>query len=186
MSTINQFRQQLLNGGHRQNRFRAIVSFPNRTLENAPNAQNSFEFLCFATSMPTLAMGEIPVKYRGRTVYFAGDPAEPEAWSCSVYNTLSFDIRNACITWRNNYIKPDSVTGEDLIDTCTVDIELLDKNDKAIQKTTLYNAWPTSIGSISMDWSNENAISTFELQLRYDYSDEQPVNSQSSTSTIEG
>lgn len=187
MSTLNEFRQQLLHGGHRQNRYRATVNFPTRTLENAPKAQDSFQFLCFSTSVPTQALGEIPVKYKGRTVYFAGDPAEPETWTCSVYNTVSFDIREACIAWRNNYISPANVTGENLIDTTDVILELLDKNDNTLRKITLYNAWPVSIGSLGLGWNEENTISTFELQLRYDYPDEVSVNSNSSaTTTIEG
>lgn len=190
MSTIDTFRQKLLRGGHRTNRFKATVTFPTRTLENAAKAQESFEFLAFSQTVPTQDMGEIPVKFRGRTVYFAGDPAEPEAWTCTVYNTLSFDIRNACINWRNNYIAPDKVTGEDLIDTSTVDIELLDKADVTVQKITLYNAWVKTIGQIQSSWDTENEISSFELTLRYDWLYETPVSSspaaENTTSTIEG
>lgn len=185
MSTIDQFRQKLTNGGHRSNRFRVIVDFPQNTLENAPKAQESFEFLAFASAVPTLNMGEIPIKFRGRTVYFAGDPAAPELWACSVYNQISFDIRNACLRWRDNYIAPDSVTGQDLIETSTARIEMLDKSDKVIQKFTIYNAWVQSIGQLSLDWNTENQISTFDLTLRYDYAKEEPV-SGSSSETIEG
>lgn len=187
MSTIDQFRQKLLRGGHRTNRFRVFVDFPTRTLENASKAQESFEFLAFSTNVPSQGLGDIPVKYRGRTIYFAGDPAEPEEWTCSVYNSLSFDIRNACINWRNNYIAPDSVTGEDLIDTSTVRIELLDKADKPIQKITLNNAWAKTIGQITSSWETENEISRFDLTIRYDWLEEIPVSSSGSEgSTVEG
>ena len=183
MSTINQFRQQLENGGHRQNRFKVTVNFPTRTLSNAPKAQTSFEFLAFATAMPVQNLGEIPLKYRGRTVYFAGDPAEPEIFTCSVYNSLSFDIRNACIDWRNNYINPDSVVGEDLIDTAEVQLDMLDKADNIIQTGILYNAWPRDIGQVAVSWQNENALSTFDLGIRFDWVDERPINSSSNTIT---
>ncbi|MBO7042960.1 hypothetical protein J6W34_00055 [bacterium] len=186
MSTIDQFRQKLLRGGHRTNRFRVTVDFPTRTLENAAKAQESFEFLAFAANVPTQALGEIPVKFRGRTVYFAGDPAEPEEWTCSVYNSISFDVRNACINWRNNYIRPDSVTGEDLIDTSTVTIELLDKSDVAIQKVVLNNAWVKSIGQIQTSWETENEISRFDLTIRYDWVEETPVAGSNGVSTVEG
>ena len=188
MSTINEFRQKLLNGGHRTNRFRVNVTFPTRTLENAAKAQESFEFLAFAARVPAQDLGEIPVKFRGRTVYFAGDPAEPEAWSCIVYNTLSFDIRNACINWRNNYIAPDSVTGEDLIDTSTVTVELLNKQDKPIQKAVLNNAWAKTVGEITTSWETENEISRFDLTIRYDWVEEVPVlgDGSSESATIEG
>lgn len=186
MSRIDEFRQQLTNGGHRANRYRVQVTFPNRTTENAPKAQSSFEFLCFSTSIPVQAIGEIPVKYKGRTIYLAGDMAEPEAWTCTVYNTTSFDIRNACITWKNNFIAPDSVTGEDLMDTSTVDIEMLGKDDSVLQRATLYNAWPNSIGAVTLAYTEENSISTFELQLRYDWIDELPVSGGNSETTIEG
>lgn len=187
MSTINEFRQKLINGGHRSNRFKVVVTFPTRTLSNATKAQESFEFLAFAARVPAQDMGEIPVKFRGRTVYFAGDPAEPEAWSCTVYNTLSFDIRNACINWRNNYIAPDSVTGEDLIDTSTVSVELLNKQDETIQKAILNNAWAKTIGEITTSWDTENEISRFDLTIRYDWVEEIPVSKTSSntTSTID-
>lgn len=183
MSTIDQFRQKLTNGGHRANRFKVIVDFP-QSAKGESDVQNSFEFLAFSSSVPVLNMGEIPVKFRGRTVYFAGDPAEPELWTCSVYNQISFDIRNACLRWRDNYIAPDSVTGQDLIETSTARIELLDKSDKTIQKFTMYNAWVQSIGQLALDWSSENQISTFDLTLRYDYAKEEQVTG-SSSETIE-
>lgn len=187
MSTIDTFRQKLLRGGHRTNRFRVTVDFPTRTLENATKAQESFEFLAFAANVPTQGIGDIPVKFRGRTVYFAGDPAEPEEWTCSVYNSISFDIRNACINWKNNYINPDSVTGEDLIDTSTATIELLDKADKTIQKAVLNNAWVKTIGQIQTSWDTENEISRFDLTLRYDWVEEVPVSGQGGeVSTVEG
>lgn len=188
MSTINEFRAQLERGGHRSNRFKVIVDFPQRTLVNAEKANTSFEFLCFASSMPKQDLGDIALKFRGRTVYLAGDPADPEVWTCQVYNSITFDIRNACINWRNNYIKPDSVTGEDLIDLSVAKIYMLDKDDNPIQSCELVNAWCKEIGSIETSWKTENEISTFQLGMRYDYLVEVPVSSiQNNTlGTIEG
>lgn len=188
MSTINEFRNQLERGGHRSNRFKVIVDFPQRTLTNAPKANSSFEFLCFSSSLPEQKLGEVAVKFRGRSVFFAGDPDAPDTWECEVYNTLSFDIRNACINWRNNYIKPDSVTGEDLIDLSVAEIVMLDKDDNPVQSCKLVNAWCKEIGAIETSWDSENKISTFKLVLRYDYVVEEPVSGvqNNESGTIEG
>jgi hypothetical protein len=174
MSTIDQFRQKLLRGGHRSNRFRITVTFPSR-VPSASQAQSSFEFLAYGGAMPSQAIESIPLKYRGRTCYFAGDPKEPEEFKVSVYNSTTFDIRNALIEWKNNYIQPDSITGEDLIDTADVFVDMLDKQDNIIQQGHLFYAWPTDIGSIALSWSTENTISTFDLTLKYDWVEEIPV-----------
>lgn len=169
--TLDEFRQKLIGGGHRANRFRVNITFPNNAVKGT--AQESFEFLAHSASMPQQGVGEIPVKYRGRTVYLAGDLAEPEAWNVTVYNTTSFEIRNTCLAWKNNYIAPDSVTGTDEMALATATIELLGKdNDTVVQKATLFNVWPTTIGNIELGWESENQISSFQLTLRYDYVEE--------------
>jgi len=174
MSTIDQFRQKLVRGGHRSNRFAITVTFPS-SLSSASSAQTSFEFLAFGSEMPSQGIENIPVKYRGRTTFLAGDPKEPDEFKISVYNSTTFDVRNALIEWKNSYIEPDSVTGEDLITTADVYIDLLDKQDNVIQQGHLYYAWPTDIGPISLSWSTENQLSTFDVSLRYDWIEELPV-----------
>lgn len=179
MSKIDTFRQKLTNGGHRSNRFRAVVNFPTEIQSTfKTSAQDSFEFLAFDAPMPEQAMGIVKVNYKGRIVHFAGDIAEAGEWSCSVYNTTSFDIRNTLLQWRNMYMEADSVTGENLIPTADVTIEMLDKSDKVLQRGTLFNAWPTSIGQVDLKWDGDAGISTFTLKLQYDYIIEEPVQEQ--------
>ena len=80
---------------------------------------------------------------------------------------------------------PESITGEDLIDTSTVTLELLNKQDKTVQKIILNNAWVKSIGEITTSWDSENEISKFSLTMRYDWLVEEPVSGQEGeTSTI--
>lgn len=186
MVTINQFRAQLEQGGHRSNRFRCQVTFPQRDSTLYPKAQKSFQFLAFASSIPAQGLDETVVKYLGRPVYLAGDPTEPELWSCTVYNALTFDIRNACISWKNNYMDPSSTNGNNMIDVASVEIFALDKDDNIIQQCTLENAWPKNVGAVEMSWNNASEISTFQLQIRYDYPVEIPVAQNTTPAIIQG
>ena len=172
--TLDEFRQKLIGGGHRNNRFKVNVNFPSGLAIG--DAQSSFEFLGYSSTMPAQGIDEIAVKCRGRTVFLPGDLTPPEEWSVTIYNTTAFDIRNTCLNWKNSYIAPDLITGNEEIALPTATIELLGKdNMTVVQRATLYNAWAKTVGAIELSWENDSAISTFQLSIRYDYIIEESV-----------
>ena len=54
-----------------------------------------------AAALPSRAITEIPLKFRGRTIYMAGDQAEPETWETTFLNDTDFVIKNAIELWSN-------------------------------------------------------------------------------------
>ena len=84
MSTIDIFKSNLAGGGKNQ----SFLIFPT----NVVNIPRTSEFLCKGSARQTVT--EIPVPFRGRTLYLAGD-REFEVWETTFLNDTPFDIRNA-------------------------------------------------------------------------------------------
>ena len=96
MATLDEFKANLIGGGARANQFRVfftsvggIVQIPEKSL-----------FLCKAASLPGQTVTEIPVPFRGRNLYLAGD-REFETWDSTFINDTDFAIRNAVESWLN-------------------------------------------------------------------------------------
>lgn len=164
---IDEFRNTLQGGGYRGNQFRVSVPFPAFAIKGS--AQGDMEFLCLSATIPGRALGEIPVKYRGITVKFAGDREPAADWDVEVYNSKSFDIRTTIEAWQNYFANNDSIGGADIMPTIEATVEALDKNDKVLKTITLVNFWPKVIEPIDLAQESENAISTFKATFTYDY-----------------
>ena len=54
-----------------------------------------------AAALPSRAITEIPLKFRGRTIYMAGDQAEPETWETTFLNDTDFGVKSAIELWSN-------------------------------------------------------------------------------------
>ena len=82
MATLDEFKAQLIGGGARPNQFRVTLTPPSGIVIGLDVRRTSF--LIKATNLPTQNIGEIPVPFRGRTLYMAGDRAEFDAWSTTL------------------------------------------------------------------------------------------------------
>ena len=81
MTTIDEFKAQLIDGGPRANRFKVFL----------PRAGNNIEFLCKAASIPAAVIGEVPVNFRGSILKLAGDRTF-ENWSVTIINDADFSV----------------------------------------------------------------------------------------------
>ena len=88
MANINDFKAKLAGGGARANQFKVTMPFPGYA--SVGGEIEDFAFLCKATSLPAMTIGEIPVKFRGRDIKIAGDRTI-EAWTvtCLLYTSPS-------------------------------------------------------------------------------------------------
>lgn len=168
-TSIDQFRKAL-GTGHRSNQFKVSVTLPSAYIKG--DAQKTMEFICYASTIPEQALGNIPVNFRGLVANYAGDPVQADTWSVSCYNPTSFNLRKSLIAWKRAYQEEGATIGLDDMPMTVADVYLLGKNNNYLYQTTLYNVWPRTIGQIDLSWDNQNQISTFECAFSFDYAKE--------------
>ena len=71
MANINDFKAKLAGGGARANQFKVTMPFPGYA--SVGGEIEDMAFLCKATSLPAMEIGNIDVKFRGRDIKIAGD-----------------------------------------------------------------------------------------------------------------
>ena len=168
VGTLDEFRSQLLGGGARSNQFRIEINNPPAGAVNIP-IENA-AFLCTAANLPGMAVGEIAIPFRGRTLYLAGDRTF-EPWDVTFLNDTNFAIRNAMERWNNsvNHL----ATGQGLTEPAQymadIRVSQLDRDDRLLKTYTLINAFPLSVSSIELSASETSAIEQFSVSFRYQH-----------------
>ena len=171
--SIDNFKANLTGGGARANQFRVfftsvggIVQIPEKSL-----------FLCKAASLPGQTVTEIPVPFRGRNLYLAGD-REFETWETTVINDTDFNIRNAMERWLNAINDTVTNTGLSNVADYTADltVEQLDRDDTVLKSYILRNCQPTGTGAIELSYETANAIEEFSVTWRYSHFEASSVN----------
>jgi hypothetical protein len=166
MATIDQFKAQLIGGGARANQFRVILNTPSGIATGliAANAQ----FMIRSAALPGQTITEIPVQFRGRQLYLAGD-REFETWTTTVLNDTDFAIRNGIERWMNGINDLQTNTGVTNVTEYTADmvVQQLDRDDAVLKQYTLTSCWPTAISAIDLNMDTASEIETFEITWRY-------------------
>jgi len=177
MANIDDFKANLIGGGARTNQFRVTLTPPAGIAIGLDVRRTSF--LVKASTLPSTTITEIPLKFRGRTIYLAGDRSEPETWTTTFYNDTDFMIKNAIELWNNGI--NDFALNTGVISTADyqtdLTVEQLDR-DETILKTYIFrNAWPTTSGAaITLDMATENGVEEFEVTWRYQHFEASGVN----------
>ena len=177
MATIDTFKSKLANGAARPNFFRVDLTFPTTSGEGADFAVSSpsdialnASFLIKATSLPSSTLENINVPYRGRPVNFSGERSF-EPWNITVINDTDFSIRNAMEQWHNRIVRYDATQGAVAWESyqTTLKVTQLDRNDQALYAYEFVNAYPTSIGSIDLNYDQTAAVEEFDVTFTFDY-----------------
>lgn len=170
MATISAFKAQMQGGGARPNQFRVELTFPAFVGSIASAAGGAAQFLCKSAQLPASTVEDITSLYRGRPVHFAGERTF-QPWSISVYNDTDFLIRNTMERWQNNILNYTSTNGIMRPTDYQVDMSVyqLDRNDRIIKTYRFYDAYPTNVGQIQLDFESNNQIETFEVDFTYNY-----------------
>ena len=87
MANIDDFKASLIGGGARANQFRVTITPPSGIAIGLDTRRTSF--LVKAAALPSRAITEIPLKFRGRTIYMAGDQTEPETWEVNTRSDIT-------------------------------------------------------------------------------------------------
>lgn len=169
MSTIADFKSQMIMGGARANQFKVQITFPSLIAAGALAGQK-LQFLAKSASLPSSTVSDVAVSYRGRPVHFAGE-REFEPWTIEIYNDNDFIVRNAFESWVDTIQNAESTNGVLLPMMYQVDMQVhqLDRNDAVVKEYTFKDAWPLTVGSIQLDWEANNQIEVFPVTFQYNY-----------------
>lgn len=167
MSNIDAFKGFLRGGGARPNQFRVLMTTPGQVAAAIPVEKTSF--LCKAAALPGQTITEIPVPFRGRNLYVAGEREFAE-WTTMVFNDTDFAIRREMERWMNGINDTVNNTGATNPADYRVDmiIQQLDRDDTVLHQYTLEGCFPRAIGAIELAYDTNDAIEEFEITWRYD------------------
>ena len=168
MANISEFKGRMTGGGARANQFRVRLTFP-AAIGDAADALD-VQFLAKSAQLPASTVGDVLVNFRGRPVHFAGERVF-EPWTIEVYTDNNFAIRNAFERWVD-YMQHSASTGGVIRPAdYQTDMEViqLDRNENEIKVYKFEDAWPTSIGSIQLDWDDANQVERFPVTFQYNY-----------------
>ena len=170
-NSIDTFKGQFY-GGTRPNRFEIVADLPGGGLIDT--------FHAYAFNLPEVSIGEIPVNYRGRTVYIPGD-RDYNPWTITILDDRSgtaASIWFALQDWQNKINDhQENVSAEGFASGNRGEwtVKHLDhhaergKSPGTLKEVKLVGCWLTNIGPIQMNAAEKNALVTFTATVRYDY-----------------
>ena len=165
MSTVDTFKANLTGGGARANQF--VITFTTAAA-SAINIPSKSQFLCKSAALPGQTITEIPVPFRGRTLYLAGD-REFETWDSTFINDTDFDIRDAVESWMNGMNELRFNTGAANVSEYTADLTIsqLGRDGAVLKQYILRNCMPTVMSPIELSMETASAIEEFTVTWRY-------------------
>ena len=175
MARIDDFKANLIGGGARPNQFRVTITPPPGIAIGLDVRRSSF--LAKASNLPGQTLGEIPVPFRGRNIYIAGD-REFETWSTTFINDTDFIVRNAIERWMNGINDLVENTGVSTPAEYSADlfVEQLDRDDTVLKNYIFRNAHPLTVAQIDVAYESTNALEEFEVTWRYQHFEASGVN----------
>ena len=176
MANIDDFKANLIGGGARANQFRVTITEPAGISIGLDVRRTSF--LVRASNLPALSLGEIPISFRGRNIYIAGDRTFDDQWTTSFFNDTDFMIRNAMERWSNGINDLANNTGVIAPADYQTDltVEQLDRDDAVLKSYIFRSAWPVAVSSIDLTSDNATAIEEFSVTWRYQHFEASGVN----------
>ena len=165
ISNINSFKANIAGGGARANQFQVVMTAP--TIAIGLDASRA-SFLIKASSLPGQTITEVPVPFRGRTLYLAGD-REFETWTTTIINETDFGLRNSMERWMSGINDLETSTGvsDPASYYAEMRVEQLDRDNNILKFYTLKNCWPTVVSPIELSYDTVSEVETFDVTWRY-------------------
>lgn len=169
---INTFKQQgLVYGGARPSLFNVTLTVPGGIGIDTTTV-SKFTYVCKSGQIPPSQVQSFDVPYFGRKIKLAGDRTFPD-WSVNVMNDEDFSVRAMFELWSNAINRLESNVRDPAVITELYKTDLLinqySKDGELIRQYTMYGAFPTIIGPITLDWDQSNNVETFPVNFAYDY-----------------
>ena len=166
--SIDIFKARLKGGGARANQFRVILNSPPALSTPGLDSTESTSFMVKAASLPGQTIAEIPVNFRGRQLFLAGDRTF-ETWTTTILNDTNFAVRNGIEQWMNGINDLETSVGQsDLLNyTADVIVQQLDRDDTVLKTYILTTCWPTVLAPIDLNMDTVSEIESFDITWRY-------------------
>ena len=166
ISNINSFKANIAGGGARANQFE--VRFTDAPAIGTAINKDNASYLCKATSLPGQTITEVPVPFRGRTLYLAGD-REFETWTTTFINETNFDIRTHFEKWLSAINDVETSVGLTNFSDYSSDMTVvqLDRDNNVLKSYVLTNCWPTVVAPIELSYDTTSEVETFDITWRY-------------------
>ena len=168
MANINDFKAKLAGGGARPNQFKVTMPFPGYA--QVGGEIEDLAFLCRATVIPSMTVGNINVPFRGRQIKIAGDRTF-EDWTVTVLNDTDFKLRNAFVRCQNGINNMNDNEGLTNPVDYQVDafVDHLDRNGNTIKSYTLRGLYPTIVSAIDLNYETNDVVEEFTATFAYQY-----------------
>jgi hypothetical protein len=165
---ISEFRAKLKYGGARPSLFTVTVTNP-----AVGGIDADLTFKCHAASLPAWSLTSIPVAYQGRSIKVAGNRSFAD-WGISIYNDEDFGTRDKFEIWSNaiNSLEGNVrtfQTSEQSLYKSVAEVTQLSQTGQPLRTYKMNGIWPTTVGEIALEWSQEGQIQAFPVTFSLDY-----------------
>ena len=136
---------------------------------NMEGRSNQRQFLVRSTSLPASQIDQIPIAYQGLT-YKIGSTHTFADWSCTYNIDGNSDIRHFFLQWAslihnpitNRHCSPSRYFGK-------VFLSHVNGHGQTIQEYKLIGAWPSTVGEVSLDYSEKGNVASFQVTFQYQW-----------------
>ena len=167
---VDEFVGKLPGGGARGNLFEVSIATP--TALNLASVDD-IRFLVQASTVPGVTVGVTELNYFGRAVKLAGNKTFDD-WSTTIINDEDFHIRRVMEQWTeslagnsSNTRRIGALTSSSYMGTGTV--TQYGKTGAAIREYKIANIWPNSVAELTVDWSENDTIQTYDVTFSYSH-----------------
>lgn len=167
--SVDQFKANLLAGGHRISNFAINITNP---IEGIADFRTPL--MAKSSQMPESNIAPIDVSYFGRKIKLAGQRTYQD-WTVTIINDEDFMIRNAMEAWSNaingsssNLRSPSAASP--LQYKSDAQVTLYSKTGLPVRTYNMRGIFPTVIGATELSWETEG-ISEFQVTFAVDYWD---------------
>ena len=164
MANVNDFVNRLSGGGARASQFQVRLAGPGVDTE-------TMSFLCRSATLPASTVGEVPVPFRGRVVYVAGERVFAD-WTVTVFNDAGWTVRGQLENWSNTIMDQGATTGGAQSPGAyygEADIMQLSRNEAVIWQAHLYSVFPTNIAEIALSYDTNDIVEEYDCTFRFNY-----------------
>ena len=167
MPNLDTFVTGLTGGGARANQCRIQITGSPGGL----GKPGKFSFLCRSAQIPGMTIGEVPVPYRGRQIFVAGDRTY-DAWTVTVFSDTAWELRSSFENWSDITAKANEMAIGALDPSdyyATAIVEQMDRAGDARGTYKLIDVWPTTVDPIDLAYDTNDAVMEFSVTLRFNY-----------------
>lgn len=165
MSSINDYLSKFLSDDlHTNNLFR--VNFLNLPGDVARFSEY-LTYACKAIELPGLTVIEGKYFFKGHHRKF-GINYDIDPINATFRIDGKCDIAGAINAWKNLIVSPDGYIGYKDDYKCDIEIMLLNKNAQENYKIKVFEAYPTNISALSLDWDSSDSVSEITIAFNFD------------------